>query len=403
MSDKVDIGHKQTVLVVDDTPENLKIMNEILKEQYTVKLVNGGEAAIRLVAKPPLPDLVLLDVMMPEVDGYEVLRRLQGDDFTRNIPVIFLTALSDTENEEKGLALGAVDYIVKPINPAIALARIKTHLALAERTQTLQGLSQKLSRYVAPQVYKAIFEGAEQARIAAKRKKLTIFFSDIKEFTATTEDLQPEDLTYLLNKYFSEMSKIAIDYGATIDKFVGDAMLVFFGDPDTRGVQEDALQCVRMAIAMQRRMRELQMVWREKGYEAPFEMRIGINTGFCNVGNFGSDMRMDYTVIGSVVNLAARLETAADPNGILLSYETYAHVRDEIAVEEREPVKVKGFKDEIRSFAVSGIFDTNEYDDRYLRRNRPGLRLSVDLKRLGDAERESAVKDLEEIILRLRK
>jgi class 3 adenylate cyclase len=144
--------------------------------------------------------------------------------------------------------------------------------------------------------------------VKAQRKKLTIYFSDIKDFTATTENMSSEDLTYLLNKYFTEMSTIALSHGATIDKFVGDAMLMFFGDPETRGVKEDALACVRMAIAMQRRMRDLQSMWREKGYENPFQVRIGINTGFCNVGNFGSDARMDYTVIGAEVNLAARPE-----------------------------------------------------------------------------------------------
>jgi class 3 adenylate cyclase len=113
------------------------------------------------------------------------------------------------------------------------------------------------------------------------------------------------------------MSKIALEHGATIDKFVGDAMLLFFGDPQTRGVREDALQCVRMAVAMQRRMADLQAIWREKGYHKPFRMRAGINTGFCNVGNFGSDMRMDYTIIGAEVNLAARLEHASDPDGIM--------------------------------------------------------------------------------------
>jgi adenylate cyclase len=167
--------------------------------------------------------------------------------------------------------------------------------------------------------------------------------------------MQPEDMTYLLNSYFSEMSKIALEYGATIDKFIGDAILIFFGDPETRGVQEDALQCVRMAVAMQRRMRELRGVWRDKGYRQPFQVRIGINTGFCNVGNFGSAQRMDYTVIGSEVNLAARLEQNGEPDGVIMSYETYALVKEEFDAEEGPPLTAKGVSREIRCFVLQGV------------------------------------------------
>jgi class 3 adenylate cyclase len=242
----------------------------------------------------------------------------------------------------------------------------------------------------------------QDTAIRAQRKKLTIFFSDIKDFTATTEDLEPEDLTYLLNKYFDEMSKIALEYGATIDKFVGDAMLMFFGDPESLGVKEDALRCVRMAIAMQRRMADLQSVWRDKGYEKPLRMRIGINTGFCNVGNFGSVLRMDYTVIGAEVNLAARLEQASDPDGILLSYETHALVREEIEAEERPPVALKGIAGEVRTFAVANILGGFEAERRFVQKTRSGLRAVLDLDRLPPAAREEAIGDLEELIDRIR-
>src|SRR5204863_5576638 len=215
---------------------------------------NSGARALRALQSGPLPDVVLLDVMMPEMDGYEVLRRMRDDPRTREVPVIFVTAMSCAEDEQRGFALGAVDYITKPISPPTALARVRAHVALSERAAMLRSLSEKLSRYLSPQVYKSIFEGVQDSKIQAVRKKLTIYCSDIKDFTATTEDMEPEDLTYLLNNYFSEMSKIAHAHGATIDKFVGDAMLMFFGDPQTRGVREDALQCVRMAVAMQRRM-----------------------------------------------------------------------------------------------------------------------------------------------------
>ena len=168
-----------------------------------------------------------------------------------------------------------------------------------------------------------------------RRKKLTVFFSDIAGFTETADRMESEDLTRLLNHYLTEMSEIALSYGATIDKYVGDAIVIFFGDPETRGVKEDALACVEMAIAMRKRMRELQDVWRASGIEKPLQCRIGINTGYCTVGNFGSEDRMDYTIIGGGVNLASRLEAAATPGEILISYETYANVRHRIHCEER--------------------------------------------------------------------
>ena len=186
----------------------------------------------------------------------------------------------------------------------------------------------KIAKYISPQIYKSIFSGQRDAAIATERKKLTIFFSDIKDFTATTERLQPEDLTALLNEYFTEMSNIALRHGATVDKFIGDAMLLFFGDPETKGPAGDARACLEMAVEMQKRLAELNTEWRRRGIEKPFQARMGINTGFCNVGNFGSEDRMDYTIIGAEANLAARLQSIAEPNGIVMSYETYALVRD---------------------------------------------------------------------------
>ncbi|MGH6866377.1 MAG: adenylate/guanylate cyclase domain-containing protein, partial [Methyloceanibacter sp.] len=144
-----------------------------------------------------------------------------------------------------------------------------------------------------------------------------------------------EDLTNLLNRYLTEMTNIALDHGATIDKYIGDAIMVFFGDPESKGVKEDALVCVRMAVAMQKRMRELHAEWLELGADQPFHLRIGINTGYVTVGNFGSEDRMDYTIIGSSVNLTARLQSYAEIDGILLGHETYSLVRNEVNVEER--------------------------------------------------------------------
>jgi adenylate cyclase len=159
----------------------------------------------------------------------------------------------------------------------------------------------------------------------------------------------------LLNEYFTEMSKIALAHGGTIDKFVGDAMLIFFGDPDTKGDAEDAKACLRMAIEMQDRIAGLNAKWRNAGIEHPFRVRMGINSGYCNVGNFGSDDRMDYTIIGAEANLAARLQSIAEPGHIVMSYETYALVRDIVVAQELQPLTMKGISREVVPYAVEGI------------------------------------------------
>lgn len=228
---------------------------------------------------------------------------------------------------------------------------------LASKTRALEQLSAQLSKYLSPQVYESIFTGKQEVKVASQRKKLTVFFSDIASFTETTDRMESEELTHILNHYLTEMARIALAHGATIDKYVGDAILIFFGDPETRGVAADALACVRMAIDMRERMKELQTVWRDGGVEQPLRCRMGINTGYCTVGNFGSEDRMDYTIIGGDVNLAARLEGAAAPGEILLSYETYAHVKNHIACEAQEPISVKGIARPVSTFRVIGAID----------------------------------------------
>ena len=228
---------------------------------------------------------------------------------------------------------------------------------LESTNEFLATLSMKISRYLSPQIYKSIFSGQRDVTIHTERKKLTIFFSDIKDFTATTERLQPEQVTLLLNEYFTEMSNIALKHGGTIDKFVGDAILIFFGDPESKGEAEDAKACLQMAADMQRRLAELNVKWRNEGVEHPFRVRMGINTGYCNVGNFGSADRMDYTIIGAEANLAARLQTIAEPGHIVISYETYALVRDILVAHALPPITMKGISREVVPYAVEGMLD----------------------------------------------
>ncbi len=260
---------------------------------------------------------------------------------------------------------------------------------LEDKNLFLASVSDKLSKYLSPQVFKSIFLGEKGVEISTERKKLTVFFSDIKDFTATTERLQPEELTELLNEYFSEMSLIAEKYGATIDKFIGDAIVGFFGDPVSLGVQQDAKACMLMALEMQRRLKELNQEWLSRGYEHPLRARIGINTGFCNVGNFGSATRMDYTVIGAEANLAARLESIAEAGGIVISYETWSQVRDVVEVRRLEPTKVKGISRDVVPYAV--VMPGEEADaGTVVRESGPGLELFLDPAHLDGAARLKA-------------
>jgi adenylate cyclase len=272
---------------------------------------------------------------------------------------------------------------------------------LAKKNKELEVLSNKLAKYLSPQVYRSIFVGAQEVRLASQRKKLTVFFSDLAAFTEMTERMESEDVTHLLNDYLTEMSKVALEHGATIDKYVGDAIMIFFGDPETRGVKGDALACVKMAIAMQKRMRELEQSWRASGIETPLRCRISVHTGYCTVGNFGSDDRMDYTIIGGPVNLASRLEQEAPVGGILTTYETYAHIKDEVYCEERGRIRVKGIANPIATYEVIDFLENLDIDHRPLRTDLPHLKLEFDPRRMPAQEQREASRLLREALGRL--
>lgn len=387
-------ARRSRVLVVDDTADIRYFLTTLLQDRYETLAAASGEEGLQVALSDKRPEIILLDVMMPGMDGYEVMRRLARDPRTADIPVIFLTALGSVEEEQFGLDLGATDYITKPISPPVLLARVRLHLERSANAKRLKTLSEQLSRYLAPQVYQSLFDGSRQAEIQTQRKRLTVFFSDIKNFTASTAQWQPEEVTFLLNSYFEEMSLIAAEYGATLDKFIGDAIVIFFGDPHTLGPRQDAVQCVRMAVAMQQRMGELQKRWKAMGIHKAFEIRIGINSGFCDVGNFGSNLRMDYTIIGREVNLAARLEQAAEPGAILISRDTYDLVQDDVEVEARAPVVAKGFAEPITVYAVRKTPAAAPAAAGMIQCDRPGMRLEIDLGRLTPAQRLDAATEL---------
>ncbi len=214
--------------------------------------------------------------------------------------------------------------------------------------------------------------------------------------------MQPEELTALLNEYLTEMSSIAAAHGGTVNKFIGDAILVFFGDPESRGAVKDAKACLAMALDMQRRLAELNMRWRKRGIEEPFRVRMGINTGFCNVGNFGSDDRMDYTIIGAEANLAARLQSIAEPGGIVLSYETFMLVRDMVRARPLEPITLKGIAHPVVPYAVEGSTDGARKAAPVISEHDTGLDLFIDTSAIDASAAERVRRTLENVVAELK-
>ena len=222
---------------------------------------------------------------------------------------------------------------------------------VAERTQQINTLNEKMKHYLSPQLYASIAGGERDASIDTHyRKKLTVFFSDVKNFTATTDSLEPEDISSLLNSYLDRMAQIAEKYRGTIDKYVGDAVMVFFGDPEFTSDKDHAMRAVMMAMEMQHSMIEFRDQWKHKGIANPFHVRMGINTGYCTIGNFGSEMKMDYTIIGNNVNLAARYEAACEPDSILISEDTYMLVKDDIECVVAGTYNMKGIPEPVTGY-----------------------------------------------------
>ncbi|MCB0545423.1 MAG: adenylate/guanylate cyclase domain-containing protein [Saprospiraceae bacterium] len=249
---------------------------------------------------------------------------------------------------------------------------------IEKKNRQLERLSNQLSKYLSPQVYRSVFLGKE-VRHETYRKKLTVFFSDIKEFTDITDSMESESLANLLNNYLNEMARIALQYGGTIDKFMGDAIMVFFGDPESKGDKEDALNCVLMAIEMRSRMEELRQEWINDGYPHALHIRMGINTGYCTVGNFGSEDRMDYTIIGGQVNIASRLEALSEPDQILISHETYSLVKDRVVCQPLGEITVRGVRYPVKTYSVVGLQDLSSGGDGHIRLREKGMVVDVDM------------------------
>jgi PAS domain S-box-containing protein len=371
--------------------------SETASRQFGIPTGDVGGLAIRdfFVKSDDQEVMAELQAEQGRLEEYEVqFKNSQGEPFWALLSSLPL------RYEDEDCWLNAI-YVIDDRKRAEA-ETLEAKQRAEETSQTLEAVSGQLSKYISPQLYKSIFSGEQKVEIESKRKKLTIFFSDIVDFTAITDQLESEELTALLNQYLTEMSIIAQEHGAYFDKFIGDAMMFYFGDSESKGVKEDAAACVRMAIAMQRRLAVLQEHWHAQGLiDRPFEARMGINTGYCTVGNFGNEDRMDYTIIGGEVNLAARLEANADASGILMAAETYSLVKGWLLAEEREAITMKGFAKPIKTFSVKGIYDELAAEGRIIHSELDGLSLTINQERLDQTGKKEVIHKLKDALAQL--
>ncbi|MGH1484623.1 MAG: adenylate/guanylate cyclase domain-containing protein [Cellvibrionaceae bacterium] len=279
---------------------------------------------------------------------------------------------------------------------------LRSNEEFQQDSETFRSHAYKLSRYL-PGPVSAMIKGQDY-QLETERKRITVFFSDIVGFTELSEELEAETLTELLNSYLSEMSKVANHYNGTVDKFMGDAIMVLFGDDKStsKGVKKDAIQCASMAIAMTKRMRELQPQWAELGIKKPLQIRIGINSGYCTVGTFGTNKNLDYTALGAHVNLASRLESAGKPGNILVSHETWSLIKDVILCRDKGQIKAKGFSYAIQVYEVIDHRKDLGSNQSYLSESMDGFSMHLDVEKIKNYNKDKVITSLELAAKRLR-
>jgi adenylate cyclase len=292
---------------------------------------------------------------------------LKGFNFNSEVGLLTMI-LSGTTVCIYGVTISYIVYQWVLVSSA-GLSRIRLH------HDRLRGITDQLSKYISPQIFDRISEDKVSDSVRTCRKNLTVFFSDIADFTELTDNMEAEGLTLLLNEYLDEMARIVLEYGGTIDKFMGDGLMAFFGDPGSKGFHDDAFACVSMALQMRRRMVQLRKKWEGEGIAKPLHIRIGINTGYCTVGNFGSESRLDYTIIGSSVNIASRLEGASTRDEVLISYETYLLIKDRMFCQRKPEIRVKGIGRPIDVYEVKGL--KVDQEGMFIRETE-GFRLTMD-------------------------
>ena len=364
------------ILVVDDTAQNRRLMEAVLSPLgHDVLSAASGREALDLITAEP-PDLVLLDIVMPEMDGYEVCRTLRADPTTQMLPIIMLTSSGD-QDKVGAIDAGADDFIARPFDPHELLARVRSLLRIKEYHDTIQAQAAELAelnrtlesrvsaqvdelehlgrlrRFLSPQLADLVVSGGDEALLTSHRREITVVFCDLRGFTAFSETAEPEEVMAVLGEFHKELGQLIFQFGGTLERFAGDALMMFFNDPFP--CPDPPLQAVRMAVAMQERIADLRAGWLKRGHD--LALGIGIAVGYATLGRIGFEGRFDYGAVGSVVNLAARLCGEALGGQILLADRAYAAVEGNVVGEPLGQLTLKGFHRPVQAYLVADLVE----------------------------------------------
>jgi class 3 adenylate cyclase len=362
------LSTRRKVLVVDDTPHNVRLLVDLLSvHDFDVCSAASGPEALEVLEKQR-PDLVLLDVVMPAMSGYEVCRKIRESEETRLLPVVMVTALDPSEERVKGIEAGADDFLSKPINTAELLARVRSLLRIRELHEELAQWSQTLERRVDEQVEKLSrlerlrgFFSPQVAELIAQdggmlephRRNVSVVFTDLRGFTEFAESAEPEEMMEVLREYHAEMGRLITAHDGTLERFTGDGLMVFFNDPVE--VSDPEARAVRMALAMRDSVAKLEGRWAQLGHD--LALGIGVANGYATLGVIGFEGRWDYAAIGSVTNLAARVCATAEGGQVLVAGRFLAKVEGLVESESIGELTLKGFR---RPVAIHNVLRLRE-------------------------------------------
>jgi adenylate cyclase len=362
---------QERILVVDDVPANVRLLEAILVPAgFAVSSASSGPEALELVAAE-LPDLVLLDVQMAGMNGYEVCRRIRENEETALIPVVMVTS-HDSEARIDGIRAGADDFVTKPFDQQELLLRVRSLVRikryhdtiraqaaeLAELNHTLEervaqqveelGRMTRLRRFLSPTLAEVVMERGESV-LESHRRELAVLFADLRGWTDFSSATEPEEVMTVVGSYHAAMGELILRYEATVGWFAGDGLMVWFNDPIP--CDDPAARAVRMAVEMRDAMSELTGSWRKRGHELDFS--LGVALGYATIGRIGFEGRYDYGAVGSVLNLASRLCDAAQPGQIVVSQRVLAEVDEIVKAEPLGALTLKGFGKPLEAFAVT--------------------------------------------------